>query len=141
MIGGMERPARIHHVALRVADPERALHFYSGVLGLDEARRFEEGGRVRSIWLSVGDAVLMLEREIKGSSGAARRGSSGAARKGEGAQAGSGHVLVFAVSDLAAWESRLAAAGVAIADRTAATLYVVDPDGHRVGLSVFPLGG
>ena len=125
MIGGMERPARIHHVALRVADPERALRFYSGVLGLDEARRFEEGGRVRSIWLSVGDAVLMLEREIKSA----------------GAEAGSGHVLVFAVSDLAAWESRLAAAGVAIADRTAATLYVVDPDGHRVGLSVFPLGG
>jgi hypothetical protein len=29
---------------------------------------------------------------------------------------------------------------VAIADRTAATLYVIDPDGHRVGLSVFPLG-
>ena len=125
MIGGMERPARIHHVALRVADPERALRFYSGVLGLDEARRFEEGGRVRSIWLSIGDAVLMLEREIKCA----------------GAEAGSGHVLVFAVSDLAVWESRLAAAGVAIADRTAATLYVVDPDGHRVGLSVFPLGG
>jgi glyoxylase I family protein len=133
MIGGMERPARIHHVALRVADPERALRFYSGVLGLDEARRFDEGGRVRSIWLAVGDAVLMLEREIKG--------SSAAARKGAGAEAGSGHVLVFAVSDLAAWESRLAAAGVAIADRTASTLYVFDPDGHRVGLSVFPLGG
>ena len=124
MIGVMERPVRIHHVALRVADPERALRFYSGVLGLEEARRFDEGGRVRSIWIAVGDAVVMLEREIKGT----------------GAEAGSGHVLVFAVSDLAAWESRLAAAGVAIADRTAATLFVADPDGHRVGLSVFPLG-
>lgn len=119
-----ERPSRIHHVALRVADLERSLAFYGGVLGLAEARRFEEGGRVRSIWISVGGAVLMLEREIKSSS----------------ASEGSGHVLVFAVSDLAAWESRLAAAGVAIADRTPATLYVIDPDGHRVGLSVFPLG-
>jgi catechol 2,3-dioxygenase-like lactoylglutathione lyase family enzyme len=128
----MERPTRIHHLALRVGDPERSLRFYGGVLGLDEARRFEEGGRVRSIWMSVGDAVLMLEREIKG--------SSEAARKGAGAGAGSGHVLVFAVADLAAWESRLAAAGVTIADRTAATLYIRDPDGHRVGLSVFPLG-
>jgi catechol 2,3-dioxygenase-like lactoylglutathione lyase family enzyme len=119
-----ERPTRIHHVALRVADLERSLAFYGGVLGLAEARRFDESGGVRSIWMSVGGAVLMLEREIKGS----------------GASEGSGHVLVFAVSDLAAWESRLAAAGVAIADRTAATLYVIDPDGHRVGLSVFPLG-
>lgn len=119
-----ERPSRIHHVALRVADLERSLAFYGGVLGLAEARRFDEGGRARSIWMSIGGAVLMLEREIKSG-----RGSEG-----------SGHVLVFAVSDLAAWESRLAAAGVAIADRTAATLYLIDPDGHRVGLSVFPLG-
>ena len=118
-----ERPTRIHHVALRVADPARSLAFYGGVLGLTETRRFDEGGRVRSIWMSVGGAVVMLEREIKG-----------------GGSEGSGHVLVFAVSDLAVWESRLAAAGVAIADRTAATLYVIDPDGHRVGLSVFPLG-
>jgi len=120
-----DRPTRIHHVALRVADPERSLAFYGGVLGLAETRRFDEGGRVRSIWMSVGGAVVMLEREIKGFSSGSE---------------GSGHVLVFAVSDLAVWESRLAAAGVAIADRTAATLYVIDPDGHRVGLSVFPLG-
>jgi catechol 2,3-dioxygenase-like lactoylglutathione lyase family enzyme len=119
-----ERPIRIHHVALRVADPERSLAFYGGVLGLAETRRFDEGGRVRSIWMSVGGAVVMLEREIKV----------------VGGSEGSGHVLVFAVSDLGVWESRLAAAGVAIADRTAATLYVIDPDGHRVGLSVFPLG-
>ena len=122
----MDRPTRIHHVALRVADPERALRFYGGVLGLEEVRRFDVDGRVRSVWVSVGDAVLMLEREIK---------CSGAGTNG------SGHVLVLAVSDLAAWPSRLAAAGVAIADRTASTLYVLDPDGHRVGLSVFDFGG
>jgi len=129
----MDRPTRIHHVALRVADPERALRFYGGVLGLEEVRRFEVDGRVRSVWVSAGDAVLMLEREIKC--------SGGPERKCSGAEDGSGHVLVLAVSDLAAWESRLAAAGVAIADRTAATLYVLDPDGHRVGLSVFDFGG
>jgi catechol 2,3-dioxygenase-like lactoylglutathione lyase family enzyme len=121
----MDRPTRIHHVALRVADPERALQFYGGVLGLEEVRRFDVDGRVRSVWVSVGDAVLMLEREIKCS----------------GAENGSGHVLVLAVADLAPWEDRLAAARVAIADRTASTLYVLDPDGHRVGLSVFDFGG
>ena len=121
----MDRPTRIHHVALRVLDPERSLRFYGGVLGLPEARRFDEGGRVRSIWVRIGDAVLMLEREIRG----------------EAAREGSGHVIAFAVADLAPWEDRLAAAGVAIADRTASTLYVLDPDGHRVGLSVFDFGG
>jgi catechol 2,3-dioxygenase len=119
----LDPPSRVHHVALRVADPERSLRFYGGVLGLAEARRAEDGGRVRSIWVQAGDAVLMLEREIRGA----------------GPASGSGHVLVLAVDDLAAWEARLAAAGVPIADRTASTLYVSDPDGHRVGLSVYAL--
>ena len=65
---------RIHHVALRVADCERSAAFYSGVLGLPETRRFEERGALRSIWLAAGDAILMLERALKG---AAPGGGSG----------------------------------------------------------------
>jgi catechol 2,3-dioxygenase-like lactoylglutathione lyase family enzyme len=115
-------PTAIHHVALRVADPDASLAFYGGVLGLAEVRRSEEGGRVRSVWVRCGDAVLMLERAIKPA----------------GTPSGSGHVLVLEVGDLPEWERRLAAAGVAVADRTGMTVYVLDPDGHRVGLTVFP---
>ena len=115
-------PGGIHHVALRVADLPRAVAFYSGVLRLPEVRRFEEAGALRSVWLRAGAGVIMLERELKGS----------------GPSAGSGHVLALAVDDLAAWDERLRAAGVVVDDRTPATLFVQDPDGHRVGLSVFP---
>lgn len=115
-------PSAIHHVALRVRDPEASRAFYSGVLGLAELRRSAQDGRLRAIWVRCGDAVLMLEREIKAA----------------GPAAGSGHVLVLEVADLAAWEKRLAAAGVAVAERTERTIYVLDPDGHRVGLTVFP---
>ncbi len=114
--------SRIHHVAIRVADPAASLLFYSGVLRLPEVRRFVEGGRLRSIWVRAGDAVVMLEREIKG----------------DGAEGGSGHVLVLEVNDLEDWIARLALAGHAPIARTAATAYFADPDGHRVGLSVFP---
>jgi len=113
---------RIHHVALRVADPAAALAFYAGALGLPEVRRFVEDGRLRSIWVRAGDAVLMLEREIKG----------------EGPREGSGHVLVLAVDDLEGWIARLALAGHRPIARTEATAYYADPDGHRVGLSVYP---
>jgi catechol 2,3-dioxygenase-like lactoylglutathione lyase family enzyme len=113
----------IHHVALQVGDPLAAARFYGEVLGLPEVRRLEDAeGRLRSIWLRAGSAVIMLEREIKVA----------------GAR-GSGHVLELRVDDLARWERHLQGAGIAVADRTAATLFVLDPDGHRVGLSVYDL--
>jgi len=112
----------IHHVALRVADVERSRAFYSGLLGLRELRRFEDaGGALRSVWLGADPAVLMLETQLKGA----------------GPEDGSGHVLAMAVHSLHEWEERLQAAGVKIEDRTAYTLYLRDPDGHRVGLSVY----
>lgn len=116
------RELRIHHVALRVADPVASLAFYSGVLGLPEVRRTQENGRVRSIWVRAGDAVIMLERAIKGG----------------GPGAGSGHVLVFEIESLEDWVGILDLAGRPPMERTASTLYVADPDGHRVGLSVDP---
>lgn len=111
---------RLHHLALRVSDCERALAFYSGLLGLNEVRRTEEGGALRAVWLAAGDVVIMLEKSLRGA----------------GPASGSGHVLAFEAQGLGSWEGRLAAAGVPIDDRTAETLFIRDPDGHRVGLSV-----
>ena len=110
---------RLHHLALRVSDCERALAFYSGLLGLTEVRRIQKGGALRAVWVAAGPIVIMLERSLRGA----------------GPSEGSGHVLAFEAPDLQAWEDRLAAAGVPIDDRTAETLFVRDPDGHRVGLS------
>jgi catechol 2,3-dioxygenase-like lactoylglutathione lyase family enzyme len=107
----------IHHLALRVRDLGAAREFYCGLLGLQEMRRDDS----RSIWLRAGDAVLMLERTLRG----------------KGPDAGSGHVLALAAEDLALWEEKLTAAGVPIEDRTGETLFVRDPDGHRVALSVY----
>lgn len=110
---------RIHHVALRVQDLEAARVFYGGFLGLPELKR--DGAR--SVWLRAGDAVLMLEQNLRG----------------KGADEGSGHVLALAVDDLTSWEEKLALAGIPVEDRTEHTLFFRDPDGHRVGLSVYEL--
>jgi catechol 2,3-dioxygenase-like lactoylglutathione lyase family enzyme len=106
-------------VALRVADPDRSAAFYREVLGLSEHRRLSDGEGLRAVWLRAGEVVLMLERELRG--------------KGTGA--GSGHLLAFRVAGLEEWTARLARRGVAVEDRTDHTLYLRDPDGHRVGLS------
>jgi catechol 2,3-dioxygenase-like lactoylglutathione lyase family enzyme len=111
----------IHHLALRVADLERSRAFYADLLGLAERRRLTDERGLRAIWLQAGEAVLMLERELRG----------------RGPAEGSAHLLAFAVEDLAGWEAKLGAAGVAIDDRTAHTLYFRDPDGHRVGVSAY----
>lgn len=114
----------LHHLALRVVDPVRSARFYAAAFGLAELAVHEDDAGVRSVWLRLGDAVLMLERAIK-------------LPEGEG----SGHVLVVAVDDLAIAELRVRAAGAEVEDRTASTLYFRDPDGHRVGASVYRFAG
>jgi catechol 2,3-dioxygenase-like lactoylglutathione lyase family enzyme len=112
---------RVHHVALRVCDCEASLAFYSGVLGLRETRRSQGADGVASVWVQAGETILMLERRLRGT----------------GANAGSGHLLAFAVDGLAEWEQRLAQAGVVVEDRTTHTVYFRDPDGHRLGLTTY----
>jgi len=119
----LSRSGGIHHLALRVREPETSVAFYAGILGLEVLRRDPGQGPLRAAWLKIGDSVLMLERELRG----------------RGPGAGSGHLLSFAVDDLERTIQRLATAGVAVEDRTAHTLYVRDPDGHRVGLSALRL--
>jgi glyoxylase I family protein len=117
---------RPHHLALRVADPGRSASFYAGLLGLVErARHHGPDGALRSVWLQAeGGLVLMLEKTLAG----------------EGPEQGSGHLLAFAVDDLAGWDARLAAAGAIVRGRSAHTIYFCDPDGHRLGVSTYPFG-
>jgi catechol 2,3-dioxygenase-like lactoylglutathione lyase family enzyme len=107
---------RIHHLALRVRDIDACRDFYAKILGLELVSSDE-----RRVWLRVGDAVLMLEQSLRGT----------------GPDEGSGHVLALEASELASWEARLEAAAVPIDDRTPATLFFRDPEGHRVALSVY----
>jgi RimJ/RimL family protein N-acetyltransferase/catechol 2,3-dioxygenase-like lactoylglutathione lyase family enzyme len=113
--------ARMHHVALRVADPERSRRFYAELFGLPVLRENTEDGGLRSVWLRARDTILMLEKRLAGS----------------GPEAGSAHVLAFETDDLDALAARLAERGVSLDGRSEFTLYFRDPDGHRVAASRF----
>lgn len=114
----------IHHIALRVRDCVTSARFYEQAFGLREIRRIEHDGHIQATWLRAGDAVLMLERSLRGA----------------GPSQGSGHVLVFPAADLVAAEKTLHDLGVSVTDRTPSTLYFEDPDGHRAGLSAYHFG-
>jgi len=113
---------RLHHLALRCADLDRSVAFYSGLLGLELLKRhFTDEGQLRSVWLRAGDAIVMLERRLAGT----------------GPEEGSGHLVAFAVDDLADWQARLTEAEVPIDARSQWSLYFRDPDGHRVAVTTY----
>jgi catechol 2,3-dioxygenase-like lactoylglutathione lyase family enzyme len=118
---------RLHHLALAAEDVERVAAFYRDALGLPEvARHLEADGRLRSVWLDLGGAVLMVER----------------GPAGPRAPAGPGIFLLaltVPAEGKAAAELALATRGVPVEARTAHTLYFRDPEGNRVGLSSYPL--
>ncbi len=117
----------LHHVALGAADVERVAGFYRDVFGLPErARQLDEAGGLRSVWLVLGEALLMIER------------SAAAPRRIDGVGRGP-FLLAFRVTGEArpALEARLAAAGAPIETRTEWTSYARDPEGNRIAVSAY----
>ena len=119
---------RLHHLALGARDVERVAAFYRDVLGLDEiARHHQNGGTLRSIWLDLGGATLMVEATAE------------APRRVDGVGAGP-FLLALRVpaSHRMELERALEAAGSAIESRTEYTSYARDPEGNRVAISSHP---
>lgn len=107
----------VHHVAFRTRDLPRLARFYEEALGLRRVR--EQPGY--SVWLALGDAVLMLER----------------ADAGEPAPPPGGRdLLAFRVTEA---ERTAIRARVAVEGETAHTTYFRDPDGRRIAVSTHPL--
>ena len=117
---------RIHHIAFRTDDVERLERFYVDIIGLSLLRRLRraahDGGT--SVWLGIGDAILMLEH---------------ASPDEPRMRAGCMEMIAFDIEKEArvGWLRRLSEAGVAIEAQTEHTLYFRDPDGRRIGISSY----
>lgn len=115
----------LDHVVVRVADLDRALGFYCGVLGLTEERRIDRIGLVQ---LRAGTAQVDLLRDAEA---AARQGAN------------MDHFcLNLSPFDAAAIRAHLAAHGVDAgapeprfgADGYGPSIYIEDPEGNTVEL-------
>lgn len=121
----------LHHVAIGARDVDRVAGFYRDLVGLPElARHREDDGTLRSVWLALGGAILMVERTVE------------EPRNVHGVAAGP-FLLAFAVDrgGRDALELRLSRAGRAVESRTEHTIYFRDPEGNRVAASSRPCRG
>ncbi len=144
------RPIGAHHVAIKACDVERVADFYRDVLGLAELRRNYHAGsdRLRSVWLACDPIVLMVEHAETGpgadepivehAESREHAEATGCPRWDAPDHAGL-HLLALRIraEDATRWREHLAAHGYPVVRATAHTLYVLDPEGNRVGLSSF----
>lgn len=137
----VETTLGISHFAIKVRDLSAAEQFYCGVLGLALERRWPhaDGTGDRALWLRAGDAAgTFLALEVASSPPVPDPDPAPApARSTEN---GGHHLLALRITSgqRHRFESRLAAAGVTIIHRTEFTIYFVDPEGNRLGLSHYP---
>ena len=120
---------RLHHIALGARDVEVVAGFYRDVLELPETSRHQSSdGSLRSIWLDLGGATLMIERT-----------SHGAARL-DGVSPG-WFLLALRVPPEARRriEDKLERLGFDVESRTEFTSYARDPEQNRVAISHHPL--
>ena len=119
---------KLHHIALGATDVEEVARFYREVFELDElTRHVYDDGALRSIWLDLGGAILMVER------------TEAAGEPVVGIGAGP-FLLAFSVkpSKREAMEATLERWGAQVEERTAYTSYARDPEGNRVAISHYP---
>ena len=126
----------IDHVVLRVADQERAIAFYEGVLGAKVERRGERNGLVQ---LRAGRSLIDL---IETPAGETPEGKTRAARNMDH------FALRIEPFDEAAIRAHLKAHGIEAgelktrygAEKEGPSLYIEDPDGNTVELKGPPAG-
>jgi catechol 2,3-dioxygenase-like lactoylglutathione lyase family enzyme len=130
----------VDHLNLRVADLERALRFYRDVLGLREVRRnTRAGGSVSLLALRAGNAIVFLQP------------APGYVSPADSRHSGLDHFSIeIEATDperLAAW---LRERGVEIvegpvkrfgAHGDGTSIYVKDPDGHRLEIKQYSRQG
>ena len=120
----MSTEQRLHHLALGARDVSRLAAFYREHFALPElARHHHDDGRLRSVWLDLGGAALMIEQTAEQE------------QRVDGVGAG---LFLLALNTTPALRAQLCERLPEEA-RTEHTSYFRDPEGNRVAVSLYPL--
>lgn len=111
---------RLHHIALGARDVDKVAAFYSRDLGLAEVKRHDyPDGALRSVWLDLGGATLMIEH------------TRSQRPRVDGVGAGP-FLLALRVTEQ---ERAALVAAIGEESKTQFTSYFRDPEGNRVAVS------
>lgn len=118
----------LHHLALGARDVEAVAGFYREVFDLAEVtRHLTASGELRSIWLALGESLLMVER------------TECPTHRVEGVGAGPFLLaLRCTVDERKSLEATLEERGAVIEHRSDFTSYTRDPEGNRIAMSHYP---
>lgn len=124
-----EQSVRLHHIALVAQDVNRVAAFYE-LLGLKRTKEQSDDKGLYSIWLKMEDAILMIER----SDATAHRPVAGFHDKAPGY-----HLIALTISkkEKSDWMTKLSELRIPIVFFTDYTMYLMDPERNRVGLSFY----
>jgi glyoxylase I family protein len=125
----LSQPHGLHHLALGARNVEQLAAFYSMAFGLREVSRHRGAdGALRSVWLGLEGAVIMIEHTTQ------RRETAHDTSAGL-------FLIAFRIdpSERVDFESRLAAHACPVQSRTEHTSYFRDPEGNRFAISSYPL--
>jgi catechol 2,3-dioxygenase-like lactoylglutathione lyase family enzyme len=125
----LRRVPALHHLALGTRKVAELAAFYRDVLELRElTRHLNPDGSLRSVWLDLDGALLMIEQ------------SDEPPRQVVGIGAGLFLIALRASrAEQARYEAKLAQHGLPVESRSDWTIYARDPDGNRIALSAYPL--
>ena len=121
-----------HHIALKVVDLKKCERFYTKILRLPVIEHHhEKNGILRSVWLSLGKTILMLERCEKKT-------------RSRKAEARGWHILALKipVKKRDHWKAKLKKARIKIINESSYSIYFRDPENNLLALSHYPeIGG
>ena len=119
---------KLHHIALGAQNVEALAAFYRNALDLLEpSRHLHPDGSLRSIWLALGDALLMIEAAETPPPPRADREAGWCLL-----------ALTCAAQNLGTQTAALLQANATADGHTASTRYFRDPEGNRFALSCYP---
>ncbi len=120
----------LHHLAIKSQAPQALARFYFELFELPEVQRHTDAQGLRSIWLQLGEMILMIERA----------GSPSLHEYSFQDDPPGLHLIALKIEseEASVWRTRLENAGVTIESQSRFTLYFADPEGNRWGLSSWP---